>query len=269
MLGNGSLYMWGRADFGKLGRSKSDAQTEPFLIEALWRREVAAGSTDKTKSLSKAEISELLEQVGRAIRSRNSVAQFGAILAQSSDASTLPPLCQRLDVHDILRYFPDIEADAEAALFLSKAVAADLHKRNTQLQADLEQARKDNEKALEKFIADQERAFEEKEKEGLEKLQRERAELEAQLQMHEKSSYFQGQVATTLREELAELELQIKQSEATEEKALAQVMGCHCHRRPSPHHRHHLSPAPLPPSRRRTPRRRRRSTARSTPRSSR
>ena len=202
MLGNGSLYMWGRADFGKLGRSKSDAQTEPFLIEALWRREVAAGSTDKTKSLSKAEISELLEQ--------------------------------RLDVHDILRYFPDIEADAEAALFLSKAVAADLHKRNTQLQADLEQARKDNEKALEKFIADQERAFEEKEKEGLEKLQRERAELEAQLQMHEKSSYFQGQVATTLREELAELELQIKQSEATEEKALAQVMGCHCHRRPSP-----------------------------------
>ena len=191
VLGNGSLYMWGRADFGKLGRSKSDAQTEPFLIEALWRREVAAGSTDKTKSLSKAEISELLEQ--------------------------------RLDVHDILRYFPDIEADAEAALFLSKAVAADLHKRNTQLQADLEQARKDNEKALEKFIADQERAFEEKEKEGLEKLQRERAELEAQLQMHEKSSYFQGQVATTLREELAELELQIKQSEATEEKALAQA----------------------------------------------
>ena len=152
---------------------------------------MAAGSTDKTKSLSKAEISELLEQ--------------------------------RLDVHDILRYFPDIEADAEAALFLSKAVAADLHKRNTQLQADLEQARKDNEKALEKFIADQERAFEEKEKEGLEKLQRERAELEAQLQMHEKSSYFQGQVATTLREELAELELQIKQSEATEEKALAQA----------------------------------------------
>ena len=71
VLGNGSLYMWGRADFGKLGRSKSDAQTEPFLIEALWRREVAAGSTDKTKSLSKAEISELLEQ--------------------------------RLDVHDILR----------------------------------------------------------------------------------------------------------------------------------------------------------------------
>ena len=207
VLGNGSLYMWGRADFGKLGRSKSDAQTEPFLIEALWRREVAAGSTDKTKSLSKAEISELLEQ--------------------------------RLDVHDILRYFPDIEADAEAALFLSKAVAADLHKRNTQLQADLEQARKDNEKALEKFIADQERAFEEKEKEGLEKLQRERAELEAQLQMHEKSSYFQGQVATTLREELAELELQIKQSEATEEKALAQVMGCHCHYHPSPHRRHH------------------------------
>ena len=215
VLGNGSLYMWGRADFGKLGRSKSDAQTEPFLIEALWRREVAAGSTDKTKSLSKAEISELLEQ--------------------------------RLDVHDILRYFPDIEADAEAALFLSKAVAADLHKRNTQLQADLEQARKDNEKALEKFIADQERAFEEKEKEGLEKLQRERAELEAQLQMHEKSSYFQGQVATTLREELAELELQIKQSEATEEKALAQVTGCHCHRRPSPHHRHHHLTCSAPP----------------------
>ena len=73
----------GQADFGKLGRSKSDAQTEPFLIEALWRREVAAGSTDKTKSLSKAEISELLEQVGRAIRSRNSGAirrNSGAIL---------------------------------------------------------------------------------------------------------------------------------------------------------------------------------------------
>ena len=86
--------------------------------------------------------------------------------------------------------------------------------------------------------------------------------------MHEKSSYFQGQVATTLL--LAELELQIKQSEATEEKALAQVMGCHCHRRrllkPPPDH--HLT-CSAPSLAQAAPRRRRRSTARSTPRSSR
>lgn len=48
---------------------------------------------------------------------------------------------QQLNVHDILRYFPDIEADPEAALFLSKAVAIDLQGRVQTLQAELEQAR--------------------------------------------------------------------------------------------------------------------------------
>ena len=47
-------------------------------------------------------------------------------------------------MHDILRYFPDIEGDPEAALFLSKAVAQDLQERVKQLMEQLERARKEN-----------------------------------------------------------------------------------------------------------------------------
>ena len=122
------------------------------------------------------------------------------------DATEMQPRCNRdatemQRAQEILRYYPDIEADPEAALFLTKAVADDLEKRVKQLQSELEQARshvsllpcvmrrgpasavrmlksairppqarKDNEVALEKFIADQERAFEEREREGTDKL---------------------------------------------------------------------------------------------------
>ena len=46
----------------RLGRAKNDAYTEPTLVEALWRREVAEEHTDRTKALGKGEIAELLDQ---------------------------------------------------------------------------------------------------------------------------------------------------------------------------------------------------------------
>ena len=90
-------------------------------------------------------------------------------------------------MHDILRYFPDIEGDPEAALFLSKAVANDLQERVKQLMEQLERARKEKDVALEEFIAEQERAFEEQEKQGLTKLQDRQKELRSKVRMHEKS----------------------------------------------------------------------------------
>ena len=191
VLSNGELYMWGRASFGKLGRTKSDLQTEPALVEALWRRDVHSGEADKKCSLNQAEISELLEQ--------------------------------RLDVHDILRYFPDIEADPDAALFLSKAVASDLQQRVNQLMEQLERARKDKDVALEEFIAEQERAFEEQEKQGLTKLLDKQKELRSQVEMHEKALFYQSQVAVTLRDELLEIENQIEKAVESREGALAQA----------------------------------------------
>jgi hypothetical protein len=83
-------------------------------------------------------------------------------------------------------------------------VAEDLEKRVSLLQAELETARKDNEIALEKFIADQERAFEEREREGTETLEKQAAELTDRVEMHEKAHYYQSQVADTLRKETAE-----------------------------------------------------------------
>ena len=62
VLGNGELYCWGRPDFGRLGRTKNDAYLEPFLVESLFRREVAEERTDRSKALGKAEIAELLDQ---------------------------------------------------------------------------------------------------------------------------------------------------------------------------------------------------------------
>ena len=114
---------------------------------------------------------------------------------------------QQLNVNDILRYFPDIEADPEAALYLSKAVATDLQSRVQSLKAELEQAyplsntpcrprqapaslshvlqaHQDRETALERFIADQERAFEEKEREGLDALIQRKVDLESQASVH-------------------------------------------------------------------------------------
>ena len=54
VLSNGELYMWGRANFGKLGRSKNDLLNEPQLVEALWRRDVHSGEADKKCSLNQA-----------------------------------------------------------------------------------------------------------------------------------------------------------------------------------------------------------------------
>ena len=51
----------------------------------------------------------------------------------------------------------------------------------------LERARKDKDVALEEFIAEQERAFEEQEKQGLTKLQDRQKELRSKVRMHEKS----------------------------------------------------------------------------------
>jgi len=191
VLGNGDLFIWGRPEFGRLGRSKNDSSNEPILVDALWRREVAEGGADRTRALGKMEIRELLEQ--------------------------------QLNVHDILRYFPDIEADPEAALFLSKAVATDLQSRVQSLQVELEQAHQDRESALERFIADQERAFEEKERDGLDSLIQRKVELEAQVETFEKSLFFQTQLSIRLAQELHQLGSQIDKEELDRVEALAQA----------------------------------------------
>jgi len=90
-------------------------------------------------------------------------------------------------VHEIERYFPDISADPEAALYLAKAVADDLQKRVHSLQKEIDQARQDRATLLDKFVAEQEEAFKEKEKRGLDKLQEQKADLEAKVEMHTSS----------------------------------------------------------------------------------
>ena len=191
VLGNGELYLWGRPDFGLLGRTKSDAYTEPFLVEALWRREVAEEGNDRTKALGRAEIAELLDQ--------------------------------KMNVHDIERYFPDIESDPDAALYLAKAVADDLQKRVNGLQDELEQSRLDRETMLDKFVAEQEKAFEEREQKGLEELQEKRRDLESKVEQHEKSVFFQTSVAARVGMQLQELTNQIAKEEVDREESLAQA----------------------------------------------
>ena len=191
VLGNGELYCWGRPDFGRLGRTKNDAYTEPFLVESLFRREVAEERTDRSKALGKAEIAELLDQ--------------------------------KMDVHEIERYFPDIESDPEAALFLAKAVADDLQKRVNMLQDELEQSRQDRETMLDRFVAEQEKAFEERERQGLEELQDRRRALEGKVEMHEKSVFFQSSVAARVSAQLQELNAQIAKEEVDREESLAQA----------------------------------------------
>ena len=192
VLGNGELYLWGRPDFGRLGRSKNDAYSEPYLVEALWRRDVAENHTDRSKALGKNEIAELLDQ--------------------------------KLNVHEIERYFPDIESDPEAALYLAKAVADDLQKRVSGLQAEIDQARSERETLLDKFVAEQEEAFKEKEKQGLETLQSKKAELEAQVEMHEKSVFFQRSVEARVSAELAELNAQIAKEVEDRRERLEQAL---------------------------------------------
>ena len=74
--------------------------------------------------------------------------------------------------------YPDTQSDPEAALYLAKAVADDLQKRVTRLEAELHQAREDQKSQLDKYIAKQEEAFALKEKQGLEKLLEDRQRLE-------------------------------------------------------------------------------------------
>ena len=192
VLGNGELYLWGRPDFGRLGRSKNDAYSEPYLVEALWRRDVAEEHTDRTKALGRNEIAELLDQ--------------------------------KLNVHEIERYFPDIESDPDAALYLAKAVAEDLQKRVTSLQAEIDQARLDRETLLDRFVAEQEEAFKEKEKKGLETLMDQKRELETQVEMHEKSVFFQRSVESRVAKELEELNAQIAKEQEDRKERLEQAL---------------------------------------------
>jgi len=191
VMHNGDLYLWGRPDFGKLGRARMDAYNEPVRIDALWRREVAEGHTDRTKALGKEEITELLNQ--------------------------------NLDVHDIERYFPDIQSDPEAALYLAKAVADDLQKRVTRLEAELHQAREDQKTQLDKYIAKQEEAFALKEKQGLEKLLEDRQRLEKAVETHQNSVHFQTTVEENVQKELAELNAQIGKDEMDRTELLEQA----------------------------------------------
>jgi len=191
VFGNGEVYMWGRPDFGRLGRAKNDAALTPRKEEALWRREVAEGHTDRTKALGKQEITELLDQ--------------------------------NLDVHDIERYFPDIQSDSDAALYLARAVADDLQKRVNQLHKELDQARQDNARQLDDYVREQEKAFEDREREGLDELLKRRRELEMNVEMHEKTVFFQTQVAAKVEEELRELTSQIAKEQIDRDERLAQA----------------------------------------------
>ena len=192
VLGNGELYMWGRPDFGRLGRSKNDAYTEPYNVEALGRRDVAEGEAlGKAKALGKAEIAELLEQ--------------------------------KLDVEQIERYFPDLESDPEAALFLQKRIAGELRSRVGRLEDELAAAQQERTTLLADYVAREEEAFKQREKEGEEKLRQRQAELEERVEMHEKSKFFQDNVERRILAELAELNAQIAKEEDGRGDSLAQA----------------------------------------------
>jgi len=191
VLGNGDLFIWGRPDFGRLGHTRKEMSSTPVLVDALWRRELADGEEDRKAALSKVEIGELLEQ--------------------------------NLNVHDILRYFPDIESDPEAALYLSKAVAIDLQKKNQALQNALEQAHAEKATALQRFMADQEKAFEEKEQQGLEELLLRKQSLESQVETHEKSLFYQTQLSIRLAQELHQLATSIEKVEDSRIDRLSQA----------------------------------------------
>lgn len=40
---NGDVFIWGRPDFGRLGRSKRAGSSVPLLVESLWRSEMSKG----------------------------------------------------------------------------------------------------------------------------------------------------------------------------------------------------------------------------------
>lgn len=174
VLGNGELYTWGKPDFGMLGRSKTETATEPQLIEAMWRREVCGtwrggGAQRKGGGAVAHRVCDARGRYvflvalagGRGQRGQDEGAWEGGD-RRATRAAALGagrPRCTRdirarctREMHsrdapemrraqEVLRYYPDIEADPEAALFLTKAVADDLEKRVKQLQSELEQAR--------------------------------------------------------------------------------------------------------------------------------
>ena len=91
------------------------------------------------------------------------------------------------------------------------------------LQDELEQSRQDRETMLDRFVAEQEKAFEERERQGLEELQERRRELEGKVEMHEKSVFFQSSVAARVSAQLQELNAQIAKEEVDREESLAQA----------------------------------------------
>ena len=76
---------------------------------------------------------------------------------------------------------------------------------------------------LDKFVAEQEKAFEEREQKGLDELIGRRRELEAKVETHEKSVFFQSSVAARVAAQLQELTAQIAKEEVDREDSLAQA----------------------------------------------
>lgn len=183
--------MWGKPEFGILGRAKGDGTSEPVLIEALWQRDVVESGTDRSHSLGKADIAELLDQ--------------------------------HIPAQEILRYYPDLEDDPQAALFLSARVTAELERRVEALSADLELAREEKASALESFIADQERAFELREREGLDVLHRTQRQSAELVEAASAALKYQEILRGRLEGELREVQQQLTQSGESHEEALAQA----------------------------------------------
>ena len=109
-------------------------------------------------------------------------------------------------------------------LCVSKAVAEDLQKRVAALQAEIDQARLDRQTLLDRFVAEQEEAFKEKERKGLETLQDQRRDLESKVEMHEKSVFFQRAVESRVQKELGEINAQIAKESADRKERLEQAL---------------------------------------------
>lgn len=191
VLSSGDLFMWGKPAFGRLGRAKLDVQTEPVLYEALWRRDIGENETDRSCALGKEEIKELLDQ--------------------------------KLGAEEIVRYYPDIESDKEAALFLAKAVADELKDKVGRLEIELQGARNDAEHALERFVADQEKTFALATQKNVEELETRHKMLGEEVEVLQRSIDYQGARAEALHGEIAEVQLQIDEASERMEGSISQV----------------------------------------------
>lgn len=191
VLSSGDLFMWGKPAFGRLGRAKLDVLTEPVLYEALWRRDIGENETDRSCALGKEEIKELLDQ--------------------------------KLGAEEIVRYYPDIESDKEAALFLAKAVADELKDKVGRLEIELQGARNDAEHALERFVADQEKTFALATQKNVEELETRHKMLGEEVEVLQRSIDYQGARAEALHGEIAEVQLQIDEASERMEGSISQV----------------------------------------------